>query len=131
MHWLDGTPRIEPVQQVLQALQARGFTPGVVFDANAGYLVAGHYLHHQAFGNLLGLPQDRVMVVPKGTIADAVVLATARDLGARIVSNDRFRDWAGAHPEVNNPGYIVQGGYRNGTLWLGLEPQYNLGAAQS
>lgn len=93
----------------------------MVFDANAGYLVSDRYLHHGGFGKLLGLPEDRVMVVPKGSPADATVLLAARDLGARIVTNDRYRDWADRHPEVREPGYLIRGGYRDGRLWLGLD----------
>ena len=66
----------------------------------------------------LGLPIDQVLVVPKGTPADLVLLATDRDLGAPIVTNDRYRDWAEAHPEVKTPGLLIRGGYQNGQLWL-------------
>ena len=41
------------------------------------------------------MPGNAVMVAPKGQPADPHILFVARDLGARIVSNDRFRDWAG------------------------------------
>lgn len=120
MHWKDGTPDIETVLQVVRHLKERGFSPGVVFDANAGYLIAGRYQHDGALSKRLGLPIDRVMVVNKGTSADSVILAAARDLGARIVTNDRYRDWADAHPEVRDPGHLIKGGYRDGVLWLDL-----------
>ncbi|MGL6210543.1 MAG: NYN domain-containing protein [Paracoccaceae bacterium] len=121
LHWKDGTPQIDALRAVLCLLTAKGYTPGVVFDANAGYLVAGRYQHHKAMGALLGLPEDRVMVVAKGAPADLVLLAAARDLGARIVTNDRFRDWAEAHPEVREPGHLVKGGFRDTGVWLDLE----------
>lgn len=124
MHWKDGTPQIETVREVVGHLAALGYTPGVVFDANAGYLMFGKYRHDRAFGKLLGRPEDRVMVVPKGTPADPTVLTAARDLGAQIVTNDRFRDWAEAHPEVREKGHLIRGGYRAGKLWLNLaEPE--------
>ena len=122
MHWNEGAASLTPVREVVEQLKARGLTPGVVFDANAGYKIANRYLHHYAMGKLLGLPEDQVMVVPKGTQADPIVLAAARDHAARVVSNDRFRDWATAHPEVANPGHLIRGGYRDGTLWLDLDP---------
>ena len=122
MHWNEGAASLTPVREVVDQLKARGLTPGVVFDANAGYKIANRYLHHYAMGKLLGLPEDQVMVVPKGTQADPIVLAAARDHAARVVSNDRFRDWATAHPEVANPGHLIRGGYRDGTLWLDLYP---------
>lgn len=121
MHWIDETPRIEPLRDVLRYLEAKGFTAGVVFDANAGYLIAGKYQHDHAFGRLLGLPEDRIMVVPKGTPADPMILTSARDLGARIVTNDRYRDWAGDFPEIRTSGHLIRGGYRDGNLWLDLE----------
>ena len=61
------------------------------------------------------------MVVNKGTPADATILAAARDLGARIVSNDRYRDWLDQHPEVDRPGALIRGGFEDGALWLALE----------
>ncbi|MES2665881.1 MAG: hypothetical protein V4712_07255 [Pseudomonadota bacterium] len=121
MHWKDETPQLATLKEVLNHLQFHGYNPGVVFDANAGYKMTGRYQHDHALGKLLGLPADRVMVVPRGTPADPLVLAAARDLGARIVTNDRYRDWADTHPEVREPGHLIRGGYREGKLWLALE----------
>ena len=120
MHWQDGVPQIATVRAVVEKLKAEGYTPGVVFDANAGYKLVGKYKHDGALGKMLGLPADRVMVVPKGTPADPMILESARSLGARVVSNDRYRDWAETHPEVTTPGHVIAGGYRDGQLWLGL-----------
>ncbi|MDZ4311371.1 MAG: hypothetical protein U1A24_12560 [Cypionkella sp.] len=120
MHWKDNVPQIESVRAVVEKLTAAGYAPGVVFDANAGHKLMGKYKHDRAFGKLLGLPHERVMVVAKGTPADPVILASARDLGARIVSNDRFRDWAETHPEVTTPGHVIAGGYRDGQVWLDM-----------
>jgi hypothetical protein len=53
-----------------------------VFDANAGYKLLGKYKHDDAFGRLLGLPADRVMVVGKGKPADPTILRAARELWA-------------------------------------------------
>ena len=121
MYWRDRTPQLDALRAVIGHLTAQGYTPGVVFDANAGYLIAGKYQHHGAMGALLGLPEDRVMVVGKGEPADTVLLAAARDLGAQIVTNDRYRDWAEAHPEVNAPGHLIKGGFRDTGLWLDFE----------
>ena len=38
------------------------------------------------------------------------------------MTNDRYRDWAEAHPELSAPGYLIRGGYRAGKLWLDLDP---------
>lgn len=109
MHWQDNTPRIAPVLKVIGDLQARGFDPGVVFDANAGWKLFGKYINENEFGRMLGLPTDQVLVVPKGTPADPYILATARQFNARIVTNDRYRDWADDHPEVTKPGFLIRG----------------------
>jgi hypothetical protein len=45
-------------------------------------------------------------------------LTVARDFNAPIVTNDRYRDWADDYPEIAEPGRLIRGGYRNGTLWL-------------
>jgi hypothetical protein len=121
LHWKDGTPQIEAVREVVARLTELGFKPGVVFDANAGYKISGRYRHDRAMGRLLGLPEDRIMVVPKGTPADPRILTAARALRARIVTNDRYRDWTQDHPEVSEPGHLIRGGYRDGVLWLDVE----------
>lgn len=121
MHWKDGTPSLDTLREVVDHIAGLGHVPGVVFDANAGHLLTGRYQHHAAMGRMLGLPEDRVMVVDKGAPADPTILAAARVLGARIVTNDRYRDWEAAHPELREPGYLIRGGYRAGRLWLDLE----------
>jgi len=121
MHWADGTPRLEPLRDVIAELERRGFTPGVVFDANAGHLLQGRYQHDRALGRSLGLPTDRIMVVDKGMPADPMILTAARDMGGRVVTNDRYRDWAAQFPEVQERGFLIRGGYRAGQLWLDLD----------
>lgn len=114
MHWRDNVADIGVVREVVLTLSSLGYSPGVAFDANAGYLISGKYMNERAFSQILGLPLDRILVVGKGTPADPAILGAARDLGARIVSNDRYRDWAADHPEVATPGHLVRGGYREG-----------------
>ncbi|MEM7547581.1 MAG: hypothetical protein AAF367_18800 [Pseudomonadota bacterium] len=123
MYWKAGEPGIAAVRDVLARLAADRIKAGVMFDANAGYLLAGGYLDDKALARALGLPRDRVMVVPKGTQADPFILTAARDRGARVVTNDRFRDWAETFPEVRNKGFLIKGGYRDGALWLALDAQ--------
>lgn len=118
MHWQEGAPSLEPVKSVIAALTGRGVVPGVIFDASAGYRIGPRYLDDRDFARLLSLPEDRVLTVPKGTPADAYILAAARRLKARVVTNDRYRDWAGQFPEVAEPGFLIRGGMRGGSVWL-------------
>jgi len=121
LYWKDETPRIDAVREVVDYLSRLGLSVGVVFDANAGYLISDRYRHDREMGKMLGMSQARVLVVPKGTPADPYILAAARDLGARIVTNDRYRDWVEDHPEIRTPGHLIKGGYRGQALWLDLE----------
>lgn len=120
MHWRDNTPQIETLREVIVALERAGFAPGVVFDANAGYKLVGQYLREGDLAAVLGLPSSRVTVMPKGEPADPAILRAARDHGLRIVSNDRYRDWAESFPDAAKPGMMIRGGYRDGQLWLEL-----------
>ncbi len=118
LHWRDGAPQMATLIEVLAALSARGMSAGVIFDANVGYKISTRYMDDAELARLLNLPPDQVLVVQKGTPADAVILKSALDLGARIVTNDRYRDWAQTYPEVNEPGFLIRGGFRQGALWL-------------
>ena len=119
MHWQDGTPSLVPVVSAVLALEARGHTVGVIFDANAGYKTHDRYQGDRAMARQLRLPEDRVLVVPKGTPADVYILEAARDLRARVVTNDRYRDWLETFPEAAEPGFLIRGGAaKNGEVWL-------------
>lgn len=120
MHWRGGVPDLSTVCHVLRHLEEQGFHPGVVFDANAGYKLDGRYQHHTALARKLGLTKDRVLVVNRGEVADGMILRVAQDMGARVVSNDRFRDWAHQFPQVRAPGFVISGRYRDGSLQLDL-----------
>ena len=118
MYWKGGSPQIETLKEVIAKIAEQRLLPAVVFDANAGYLLAGKYQHHHAMAKMVGLSEDHVMVAPKGTPADSFLLMAARDFDAPIVTNDRYRDWADDYPEISQPGRLIQGGYRKGALWL-------------
>ncbi|SLN54938.1 Zc3h12a-like Ribonuclease NYN domain protein [Pseudooceanicola marinus] len=120
MHWKGRGPDIAAVRDVTQCLSTKGYAPCVVFDANVGYKLVNRYQGDVELAKLLGLRVGRVMVVAKGTPADEVILAAARDYDARVVTNDRFRDWVEQYPELSRGNRLVRGGYRSGELWLAL-----------
>ena len=120
MYWRGGTPDIATLRAVIAQVAAQGLTPGVVFDANAGYKLEGRYLGHAALARRLDLPPQRVIVVNRGEVADGLLLRAARDYRARVVSNDRFRDWAEDFPEVARPGFLIAGRFRDDALELDI-----------
>ncbi|MCA0919765.1 NYN domain-containing protein [Pseudooceanicola nanhaiensis] len=118
MHWRKGTPSFDTLREVLVLLRKQGYRPGIVFDANAGYKLSDRYMTDRDMARELGLPVNRVLVVPRGEPADPTLLHAARDMGAAVVTNDRFRDWAESYPEVAEPGFLIRGGVRDGQIWL-------------
>lgn len=120
MHWQDGTAQIQPLRDVIALLQENDFIPGIVFDANVGYKLEGRHLEADALAHSLGLAPEQVMIVPGGEQADATILTAARDHAVRIVTNDRFRDWADSFPLIDQKTTLVRGGYRDGAIWLDL-----------
>ena len=109
MFWRNNTPRLETVVELLDPLRSKGFEVGIIFDASAGHVLFGRYLDDRHFAERLGIAEKHCLVVPKGTIADEYILKSARKLGARIVTNDRYRDWAKDFPEVTKPGHLIKG----------------------
>ncbi|MBL4628187.1 MAG: hypothetical protein JKY00_09145 [Roseicyclus sp.] len=118
MHWNGGAPRLATLRDVITLLRKQGYQPGIIFDANAGYKLDDCYLDDRHFAKLLNLPDNRVLVVGKGEPADPTILAAARDMKAKVITNDRFRDWAADFPEVATTGHLVRGAYRQGKLCL-------------
>ncbi len=117
MFWRDNVPDMATIKGVISHLSDQGYQPGLVFDANVGYKLEGRFRGHLPLARKLGLKPEQVVVVGKGDPADRLLLTVARDLNARILSNDRFRDWEASFPEVVEPGRVVRGGYRDGAFW--------------
>jgi hypothetical protein len=118
LHWDGGAPSLASVSLVVRALEAKGLTAGVMFDANAGYKIDDRYQDDAELARRLALPEDRVLVVLKGTPADLYILKAARAMSATVVTNDRYRDWVGDFPEVAERGFLVRGGVKNGAVWF-------------
>jgi hypothetical protein len=121
MSWKDGKPQLETLNEVVHHVMALGYTPGVVFDTDAGQVLTGAPQDNAALGRLLGLPMANVLVIDEDEKAETTVLAAARHLGARVISNGRFRGVEKTHPELREPGYLIRGGYKSGELWLKLD----------
>jgi hypothetical protein len=120
LYWLDETPKLASVQIVLAALRERGLEPVVWFDANAGYLIGGAWMGPEVLARRLDLSPRQVFVAPKGVPADPLLLDGARKLGARVVTNDRYRDWIETRPWLTEPGFLVRGRIRGGVAELDL-----------
>jgi hypothetical protein len=123
LYWKDNSPQITTLQMVVNRLKEQGFAPGVVFDANAGYLLTGRYQHDGGLARMLNLPEDQVLVVAKGTPADPTILHIARSLRAPVLSNDRYRDWLETYPEARDPGRLIRGRIDETGLWLDMAGQ--------
>ncbi len=121
MHWAEGPPTLDTVAAVLSAVKAQGLVPLVWFDANVGYKVADRYLGPGRLARHLQLDSRQIRVAPKGTPADPLLLEDAQFLGARIVTNDRYRDWAESHPMVAEPGFLIRGRLQRNAVILDLD----------
>ena len=118
LYWDRETPDIASVRNVVDILKAEGFAPVVWFDANAGYLIDNRYMGPAPLAARLGLPRQRVIVEGKGTPADPLLLKGADRLGARVVTNDRFRDWEDTFPRIREAGFLVRGYIRGDAVGL-------------
>ncbi|MBK1635201.1 NYN domain-containing protein [Rhodovulum adriaticum] len=120
MYWDAETPKLETVGHVVKALETRGLVPVIWFDANVGYLVSDRYMGVERLARALTVPSRQVFIAPKGTPADPLLLNGAAVLKARVVTNDRFRDWVADHPQVQQPGFLVPGQVVRGAVRLDL-----------
>lgn len=109
LYWRDETPNLHTVRQCVEGLVRNGWTPLLWFDANVGYLVGSQYMGPHELSRALRYPASHINVAPKGTPADPLLIEQAGDLGARIVTNDRFRDWVETYPQVADAGLFLRG----------------------
>ncbi|SDC46691.1 NYN domain-containing protein [Ruegeria marina] len=123
MYWHDDTPRLNTVRDCIEELVSRGWTPVLWFDANVGYLVASRYMGPRELSRVLRYPASNINVAPKGTPADPLLIEQARNLGARIVTNDRYREWAQAYPQVADPDLFLRGSASSEGVTLRVEDE--------
>ena len=108
--WFDqeslvhGQPRLRHLRAIRRALWARGFFPVILYaDANLPYFIDEPAV-------LRGLRDSReLQLVDAGTVADEVLLRTAKLLGAPLVTNDRMEDWDPEH-KVTKLRYTISPG---------------------
>lgn len=83
-----GEARLENIKIVQAKLLEDGFEPLVVADA-----ALRHQIDNKAAYEAM-IENGQVHQAPAGTDADYFILSFARELNARILTNDRFRDRA-------------------------------------
>ena len=81
---------------VREKMAEEGFEPVVVVDAALRHQIDDRAGYEQLVDNGV------VRQAPAGTDADYFILSFARELDARIVSNDRFRDRLDAFPDATD-----------------------------
>jgi len=121
MHWRENQPDLETVRLVAAAARGRGLKPVVWFDANAGYLTRGKYQGPGDLAHQIGVPRRDIRLAPKGVPADPLILKSAQRMGARVITNDRYRDWMEIYPSIRDQGFLVPGHVRGGSVHLSLD----------
>jgi len=113
LYWDNDEPALNSVRLVVEKLALDGFEPILWFDANIGYLIAGRYMNPVGLSKALRYPARRIFVAPKGTPADPLLIRDAEILEARIVTNDRFRDWQEDCPYLATQNVLIRGRIKN------------------
>ena len=101
-----GKPKLSNLLKVRRELEERGFETVIVVDASLKYDIDDQ----EQLENLIRSQQVRQ--VPAGTDADYFIIQFADQLDAQIVTNDRYKDYAGQYPwiaERRLPYMIVKG----------------------
>ena len=94
-HAVEGEgARLEHIRVVCGKLEKEGYRPVVVVDARLRHTI------DDPEGYEAMVEDGRIRQAPAGTDADYFILSFARELDARVVSNDRFRDREKAFPDV-------------------------------
>ncbi|OAN72891.1 hypothetical protein A8B82_19665 [Sulfitobacter sp. EhC04] len=110
LYWDGEDAELASLRLVVYALVKRKFAPVVFLDASSRHHLKDKSLTEKDFAKALGLPQNRVMVCPAGTEADAFLLQYAKENNMPVVSNDQFRDRA----QIAGKLRLVRGIFANG-----------------
>lgn len=101
-----GKPKLSNLLKVKLELEGRGFEAVIIVDASLKYDI-----DDQAQLETL-IRSQQVRQVPAGTDADYFIIQFADQLDARVVTNDRYKDYAEQYPWVTQrrmPYMIVKG----------------------
>jgi hypothetical protein len=86
-HSTEGGPaRLDNLLLMRDKLAAKGLEPIIVVDAALRHQIDDAAAYEKM------VDDGELKQAPAGTDADYFILSFARELGARVVSNDRFRD---------------------------------------
>lgn len=83
-----GEARLENITLVMEKLREEGYEPRIVADAALRHQIDDRDAYERLIDDGI------VHQAPAGTDADYFILSFARDMDARILTNDRFRDRA-------------------------------------
>jgi hypothetical protein len=91
-----GQARLANIEAVQRKLREEGFEPLIVADASLRHQIDRKTDYERLVNGGL------VHQAPAGTDADYFILSFAREMDARILTNDRFRDRAKEFPKERN-----------------------------
>ena len=107
LFWQGGQTNSAVPERVVRALIARRYSPRVFFDHSIG-----RHMNPVELEAIASLAE--VIIAPRGTPADPMLLADSAGGRIQIVSNDRFRAWRDHYPCLRNStlvtGRIGKGG---------------------
>ena len=101
-----GKPKLSNLLRVRGELEERGLEAVIIVDASLKYDI-----DDQSQLEVL-IQSQKVRQVPAGTDADYFIIQLADQFNARVVTNDRYRDYLEQYPWINDrrlPYMIVKG----------------------
>lgn len=101
-----GRPKLSNLLKVRRELEERGFEALILVDASLKYDIDDQTQLESLIAS------QQVRQVPAGTDADFFIIQLAEQLDARIVTNDRYKDYAERFPWIQErrlPYMIVKG----------------------
>lgn len=101
LYWRSGQADLNALGLIIAELAARRFVPVVYFDHSIVRYETGAALEKRC-------EPAQIMVAPRGTPADPLLLAACNSGCIQIVSCDRYRAWRGVYPQLQKD-WLVTG----------------------